>query len=110
MNVDVDFVITEGALEKIKQARAGSFENSLLRVFVQGGGCSGNNYSLAFVDPEDFNQKEDVVHEFGDVKVVVNRKGLFLLDGTTMDWDDSRDGFKFNETSSKSCGCKKSCS
>lgn len=106
MNVNVDFEITDAALDQVKKSMS---ENMILRVFVQGGGCSGTNYSLALVDSDDVSPVTDIMHEFRGVKVVVDKKGLFLLDGTTMDWEEgpSSSGFKFNAP--KSNCCKKSC-
>jgi iron-sulfur cluster assembly protein len=110
MKVDIDFKLTDSAIERVKDAmKQSSSEGNMLRVFVQGGGCSGTTYGMAFVERNDFDPLSDITQEFGGVLVVVDKKGLFMLDGISVDWDESSSGFKFSGGTQKSC-CKKSCS
>jgi iron-sulfur cluster assembly accessory protein len=79
-----------------------------LRISVTGGGCSGMQYGLALVAEAKDN---DVVAEFGDVKVFVDPFSAQLLAGTTVDFLDGMEGsgFKFeNPNATRSCGCGKS--
>lgn len=115
MNVNVDLKITESAIKEFKKAlleqSEGKENQQLVRVSVQGGGCSGFMYGLGFVDVLDVNPKEDIVEDYGDISFVIDRKSLLFLDGATIDWveDINQRGFKFdNPNAKKSCGCGKS--
>ncbi|MBR9978797.1 MAG: iron-sulfur cluster assembly accessory protein [Bacteroidetes bacterium] len=80
-------------------------ENFLLRIGVKGGGCSGLTYSLGF-DGE--VRDTDEVIEINGVKLVIDAKSLFYLDGTELDFSDglSGRGFVFNNPNAvRTCGC-----
>ena len=80
-------------------------EKLALRVAVKSGGCSGFSYDM-FFDSE-FAQ-DDVLREFGDVKVVVDTQSAELLNGSTLDFSDGLQGAGFhitNPNATKSCGC-----
>jgi len=112
MQVDIDFNVTESAQKEIKRAMNESELNDhLVRVSVQGGGCSGFMYGLGFVEKSDVDEKADMVHKVGEVELVIDKKSLLFLNGVTLDWMDdlSQRGFKFNNpNATKSCGCGKS--
>ena len=78
---------------------------TVLRVGVQGGGCSGFSYSLNF----DTNTSErDRVVDVHGVKLAVDKKFDPYLDGTVVDFYDGLEkrGFVFNNPNVvKSCGC-----
>ena len=79
-----------------------------LRISVTGGGCSGMQYGMA-LEPE--AKSNDVIVEFGDVKVFVDPMSAQLLAGVTVDFLDGMEGsgFKFdNPNAANSCGCGKS--
>ena|SRR3989338_1195451 len=81
--------------------------NLVLRVGVQGGGCSGLSYKLGF----DQERAGDHVDEFDGVKVAVDPKSDLYLESTTVDFVDGLEGrgFKFlNPQAKKSCGCGES--
>lgn len=113
MLIKIDFKLTGNAVGEFKRALAELGEEgagSLVRVTVQGGGCSGFNYGLGFISPDEV-EASDVVEEFDGLRLVVDKRSLFLLDGATLDWveDGENRGFKFeNPGAKKSCGCKKS--
>ena len=80
--------------------------DTLLRVGVAGGGCSGFQYDLRF--DKGFDEKIDSRFEFHGVQVVVDKKSALYLDGTTIDFYDGLEkrGFTFdNPNAVKSCGC-----
>lgn len=112
MNINIDLKITESAINEFARALDEYEEKkSLVRVSVQGGGCSGLMYGLGFVSSDEINANEDIVEQYGNLKVVVDKKSLMFLDGTTIDWIDDLNerGFKFlNPNAKKSCGCSKS--
>jgi iron-sulfur cluster assembly protein len=79
---------------------------TLLRVGVAGGGCSGFQYSLGF--DKNYDAKVDSKFESHGVTVVVDKKSALFLDGTTVDFYDGLEkrGFTFeNPNATKTCGC-----
>jgi len=76
-----------------------------LRIGVQGGGCSGFQYSMAF---ENQAGMMDKVFNFEDLKVFVDATSLMYLNGCTVDYVETLEaaGFKFDNPQVKStCGC-----
>jgi len=99
--------LTEKAAGEVKKviSEQGSGEELVLRVGVQGGGCSGFAYSLGF---DTATTDKDLVTEFFGVKVAVDKKFDPYLDGTVIDYYDGLEkrGFVFNNPNVvKSCGC-----
>ena len=81
-------------------------ESTVLRIGINGGGCSGFSYNLGFDDK--FDEMNDVVTDQHGLKVAVDRKSAMFLEGTTIDFYDGieRRGFTFeNPNAKKSCGC-----
>ncbi len=79
--------------------------NLMLRVGVEGGGCSGLSYAMSF---ETEVGEFDKTFEFYGVKVVVDIKSLMYIGGTTIDFNNEilTGGFKFeNPKSARGCGC-----
>lgn len=111
MQVEVDFKVTEQAVKEIERAmNENQLNNHFVRVSVQAGGCSGFIYGLGFEEKSELTS-DDVVKEYGDLLVAVDKKSLLFLDGTTVDWieDLNQRGFKFdNPNAKKTCGCGKS--
>ncbi len=106
-----DIVITDEAIQEIinikKDQNIG--ENFFLRIGVQGGGCSGFGYALAF---DDQIAETDTVYTFGDIKVAVDYKSILYLKGVTMDYYDGPNGKGFtfdNPNAVRTCGCGSSC-
>lgn len=80
-------------------------ESYFLRIGVQGGGCSGFQYSLAF---DENTSENDTTYTFDNVKVAVDYKSLLYLKGVVLDFQDglSGRGFVFNNpNASRTCGC-----
>ncbi len=80
-------------------------EEAVLRVGVQGGGCSGFAYSLNFDTTT--SERDRVIDVYG-VKLAVDKKFDPYLDGTVVDFYDGLEkrGFVFNNPNVvKSCGC-----
>lgn len=80
-------------------------EETVLRVGVQGGGCSGFAYDLRF---DNTTSEKDRITEIHGVKLAVEKKFDPYLDGTVVDFYDGLEkrGFVFNNPNVvKSCGC-----
>ncbi len=98
--------ITEKAAEKVKSVlQEKGKPDAALRLYIQGGGCSGFQYGMSIDDAPNGNDK--VFEEHG-VKVVVDMKSYLYLNGARIDWADSLlgGGFKIeNPNATSTCGC-----
>lgn len=104
-----DITITEAASRKARELRAaeGRGEAAVLRIGVQGGGCSGFQYLLEFDDPRD----DDLVYDLDGLTAVVDPFSAPLLSGLVLDYDGSigGKGFEFrNPQVEAGCGCGRS--
>lgn len=102
--------VTEKAKSKIEELRhaQGHTDAHNIRVAVKGGGCSGLMYDLHF---DDQTVATDKVFEDNGVKILVDKKSLLYLAGTTLDFTDGLNGkgFQFiNPNASRTCGCGES--
>ena len=99
--------LTPAAVAEVKRLISTQENNTglMLRVGIQGGGCSGLSYKMEFArEVEEF----DRLLEFDGLKVVIDAKSLVYMDGTTIDFNTEllNGGFKFdNPMSTRSCGC-----
>jgi iron-sulfur cluster assembly protein len=99
--------LTERAAEKIRELQADEPEGdaSVLRVAVQGGGCSGFEYALGF---DRGAQEGDHEIDLHGVRVVVDPYSAPYLQGASIDFLDGlqESGFKIeNPNVSSACGC-----
>jgi iron-sulfur cluster assembly accessory protein len=97
--------VTEAAAVKIKQLMAEESDVSVLRVAIQGGGCSGFQYGLGFDSGPAEGDLE--FHEHG-VTVVVDPFSAPYLQGAEVDYVDSIQAAGFainNPNATASCGC-----
>lgn len=98
--------LTDAATVKVAELLAQEDIDGLaLRVAVRPGGCSGFSYEM-FFDAD--VAEDDVVREFGTVKVVVDATSADLLKGSTLDFSDGLSGAGFhvtNPNATRTCGC-----
>ena len=102
--------VTDKAKERISELKVeeGHSADSNIRVSVKGGGCSGLMYDLSF---DESLEEADQVFEDKGVKILVDKKSLLYLLGTTLDFSDGLNGkgFQFiNPNASRTCGCGES--
>ena len=99
-------VFTEHAAEKVKELRARKdFSGSMLRVYIQGGGCSGFQYGFALEENEN---PDDVVVETDGVKLLVDPMSFQYLMGAEIDYLEDLQGARFvinNPNATTTCGC-----
>lgn len=99
-------LLTETAAGKVAALLAQEARDDLaLRVAVQPGGCSGLRYQLYF---DDRALDGDVTHEFGTVKVVIDKMSEPYLAGASIDFVDTieKQGFTIdNPNAGGSCAC-----
>ena len=102
--------VSESAKEKVfnLMREENRPQNSIIRVGVAGGGCSGLSYQLEF----DTTLKEgDQVFEDKGVKIAVDKKSFLYLVGTELDYTGGLNGKGFvfkNPNASRTCGCGES--
>ena len=99
--------LTDAATTKVAEllAREEGGESLALRVAVKPGGCSGYSYEM-FFDTEVMS--DDVVREFGEVRVIVDAASAELLTGSTLEYSDGLQGEGFhitNPNATRTCGC-----
>jgi iron-sulfur cluster assembly protein len=102
--------VSEKAKEKVLDLmKEGNItQDSIIRVGVEGGGCSGLSYKLDF-DKE--VQPGDQVFEDKGIKIAVDKKSFLYLIGTELDYAGGLNGkgFSFNNpNASRTCGCGES--
>lgn len=82
-------------------------EGEFLRVFVEGGGCSGFQYK--FEVDKDLDEEEDVMFDKGGGRVVCDKTSLDILKGSTLEFttDMLRAGFRISDIpqAEKGCSC-----
>lgn len=79
--------------------------NIKLRVFVQGGGCSGFQYGFTFDEEQ---AEDDFDFAAGDVRVLVDSMSMQYLQGADIDYQESLHGASFvinNPQATTTCGC-----
>jgi iron-sulfur cluster assembly accessory protein len=100
--------VTETAAEKIGELLAEEHKlGAGLRVFVQGGGCSGFQYGL-MIDEGEGNAESDQVFEVNGVRLFVDPISLRYLKGAEVDFVDNNMGGGFtikNPNAKSTCGC-----
>jgi iron-sulfur cluster insertion protein len=98
--------VTESASAKIRDLLAEENNPGIkLRVFVQGGGCSGMQYGFTF--DEEQNEDDWVLDEI-DTKVLVDSMSMQYLQGATINYKEDVMGSTFvidNPNAATSCGC-----
>ena len=106
LGMDNFIVLTDKAVEMVKDAmQREGLAGYGIRVGVQGGGCSGFQYSMDF---EEKSKDGDITLEQGGIKLFVDSMSSMYLQGVTIDYIQGLQGagFKFNNPNAKStCGC-----
>ncbi len=101
-------VLTERAAREFQHiiAEKGLPPDTAMRLSVKGGGCSGFAYQIDL--ERNAADEFDIETRQHDVRVLVDMKSEFYMQGSIIDFNDSlmERGFKFkNPTASGTCGC-----
>lgn len=98
--------ITASAAKKLQQIlTADNTPNAKIRIYVEGGGCSGFQYGFAI---EEEKQEDDLVFEEKDVQILVDPISFSYLEGITVDFKNDINGERFaiqNPQAASTCGC-----
>jgi iron-sulfur cluster insertion protein len=100
------FQITDSAEKRIKELLdQQKNDSSLLRISVDGGGCSGFQYKYEFVSNI---EKDDFVLSKNEVKVAIDPASQGFMNGCTLDFVESLGSAYFeikNPNATAKCGC-----
>jgi len=104
--VPAPLVFTDSAADKVKQLIEEEGNPELkLRVFVQGGGCSGFQYGFTF--DEETNEDDTTMTKNG-VSLLIDSMSFQYLVGAEIDYKEDINGAQFvikNPNASTTCGC-----
>ncbi|WP_326524735.1 iron-sulfur cluster insertion protein ErpA [Sphingomonas sp.] len=100
-----DIALTPSAAARVATIAERQHKPAILRLAVDGGGCSGFQYSFALADAP---TADDVVAETDGVRLVVDPVSLDLVRGASVDYVESLGGAAFrvtNPNAESGCGC-----
>lgn len=100
-----DVTLTQSAANRIKAILAKQPGAAMLRVSVDGGGCSGFSYKFDFAEAQN---ADDLLVERDGAQVVIDEMSLEFLRGAEIDYSTELIGAAFrvnNPNATAACGC-----
>lgn len=97
--------LTEAAAKRVRWIAEKQGKPAILRLAVEGGGCSGFQYKFELADGPD---GDDLTSETSGVQLVVDPVSLDLVAGSQVDFVESLGGAAFQVTNPQAaagCGC-----
>lgn len=97
--------LAPSAAKRIATIAAKQGTPAILRLSVEGGGCSGFQYKFGLADAP---EADDTVTETDGVRLVVDEVSLGLLEGSVVEYVESLGGAAFrvsNPQAASGCGC-----
>lgn len=103
----MSITITESATARMTELlkEEGQKEETRVRVFVQGGGCSGMEYGLTF---DDAKNEDDWEIPSGSATVLIDSMSMQYLENAEIDYVEDLTGARFkinNPNAQTTCGC-----
>lgn len=101
----LDLTLSAAAAERLKAISDAQGKPIMLRIAVEGGGCSGFQYQLDLVDAA---EPDDLRIERDGAAALVDEMSLVMLKGSEIDFVDELVGAEFkirNPNAKSSCGC-----
>ncbi|HXW66219.1 MAG TPA: iron-sulfur cluster insertion protein ErpA [Burkholderiaceae bacterium] len=99
-------IFSDAAAEKVRQLIEEEGNSALkLRVFVQGGGCSGFQYGFTF---DEVVNEDDTTMERNGVTLLIDAMSYQYLVGAEIDYKEDLEGAQFvirNPNATTTCGC-----
>ncbi len=98
-------ILTEAAAARVAAIAAKQARPAILRLSVDGGGCSGFQYRF---DLAEAAESDDLASRTGEVMLVIDPVSLDLVAGSTVDFVESLGGAAFkveNPLAAAGCGC-----
>ena len=106
MNAQAPITFTPAAVAKVKELlRSENNPNLKLRVFIQGGGCSGFSYGFTF---DETPNADDATFTEDGVTFLVDPMSHLYLSGAEVDYEEKLEGSRFivkNPNAKHTCGC-----
>lgn len=97
---------TQAAARKVRELMLEEGNSALkLRVYIQGGGCSGFQYGFSF---DEEAQEDDLAVQTDGVTLIVDPVSLQYLTGAEVDYSENLQGAQFvirNPNAKTTCGC-----
>lgn len=104
--IPAPLLFTNSAAAKVRELiEEENNDNLMLRVFVQGGGCSGFQYGFTF---DESMQDDDTIVENQGVKLLIDPMSFQYLVGAEIDYTEGLEGAHFvirNPNAVTTCGC-----
>lgn len=100
-----DIALTPAAAARVATIAGKQGKPAILRLSVEGGGCSGFQYRFGFADAA---EPGDVIAETDGVRLVVDDVSIDLVRGASVDYVESLGGAAFrveNPNAASGCGC-----
>lgn len=100
-----DFVVSPRAIARLAEILRGEPAGSMLRISVEGGGCSGFQYKFSF---DQARNPDDVLIEGPSASVIIDSLSLDYMRGSELDYVEDLIGSAFkimNPQAVASCGC-----
>jgi iron-sulfur cluster assembly accessory protein len=100
-----DITLTPAAAARVAAIAVRQDKPAILRLSVEGGGCSGFQYKFGLADAA---EPGDTIAEVAGVKLVVDDMSLDLVRGCAVDFVDNLGGAHFtveNPNAASGCGC-----
>ncbi|HSI19780.1 MAG TPA: iron-sulfur cluster insertion protein ErpA [Sphingomonas sp.] len=100
-----DIALTASAAARVAAIAAKQGKPAILRLSVEGGGCSGFQYKFGFADAP---EGDDAIAETDGVRLVVDSISLDLVRGAAVDYVEELGGAAFrvtNPNAASGCGC-----
>ncbi len=97
--------LTPSAASRVSTIAARQGKPAILRLAVDGGGCSGFQYRFGLSDTV---EADDAVTQVDGVQLVVDPVSLDLINGSAVDYVESLGGSAFrvtNPNAASGCGC-----
>ena len=98
--------LTESAIAQINTIVSSKEETNLkLRMYIQGGGCSGFSYAFELTNEQ---AEDDYIVPADRTDVLIDPISLLYVEGLTIDYKDDLQGARFvmnNPSAKTTCGC-----
>jgi iron-sulfur cluster insertion protein len=103
--MDATITLSPSAARRVATIAEKQAKPAMLRLAVEGGGCSGFQYRFGLAEAV---EPDDVVTETDGVRLVIDAVSLDLVNGCTVDFVESLGGSAFrveNPNATAGCGC-----
>ena len=100
-----ELTLSSAAAQRLQALGHSEGKPIMLRIAVEGGGCSGFSYKFDLVE---YQQDDDMVLEKDAARVLIDQLSLVYMDGSEIDFVDNLLGQSFqikNPNAVASCGC-----